>query len=144
MKRDTARAVILTEDKQSVYLLYREKKRNKKHLSYYAIPGGKIEKEETAEEAVIRELKEEFSIDIKLLGYLGENKTDVGIDYHYHAKIISGIPQLGGEEKRNNCKENYYEIRKVSLKELSKEQINILPINISYIEKALKKEYKNF
>lgn len=143
MRRDTARAVILTEDKQAVYLLYRKKKSGKKWLSYYAIPGGKIEKEETAEEAVIREIKEEFTVDIKLLGYLGENKTDYGIDYHFHAEIISGIPQLGGEEKRKNQEENYYEIKIIPLNELSKEQTNILPINISYIEKALKKEYKN-
>ena len=64
------------------------------------------------------------------------------MDYHYHAKIISGTPRLGGEEKEENNENNYYEIRKLALKNLSQEKINILPINISYIEKALKKEYK--
>lgn len=142
MKRDTARAVILTEDEQYVYLLLRRKKKKDKLLTYYAIPGGKIEENETAEDAVKRELKEEFSVEIELLGYLGENKTKNGIDYHYHAKIIKGIPQLGGEEKEQNNENNYYEIKKVSIKELRNSKINILPINITYIGKAIKKDYK--
>ncbi len=144
MRRDTARAIILTEDEQSIYLLYRKKKENNKIITYYAIPGGMIEEDETVEEAVKREIKEEFSVEIELLGYLGSNKTKQGIDYHYHAKIISGIPKLAGEEKENNNENNYYEIRKISLKELNKENINILPINIEYIEKAIKKDYKKF
>ncbi len=142
MRRDTARAIILTEDEKFVYLLYRKKKEKGKLLTYYAIPGGMIENQETVEEAVIREIQEEFSVDIKLLGYLGSNKTNHGIDYHYHAKIVNGTPILGGEEKEQNTEENYYEIKKVPLSDLSKDNINILPINISYIEKALKKEYK--
>ena len=56
MKRDTARAIILTENNNSVYLLYRKRKVDNKFLTYYAIPGGKIEKNETIEEAVKREL----------------------------------------------------------------------------------------
>lgn len=142
MRRDTARAIILTGDEKEIYLLYRGKRKGKNKSIYYAIPGGKIEENETPEQAVIREIKEEFMVDIKLLGYLGENKTENGIDYHYHAKIISGIPKLGGEEKEENNVDNYYEIRKVVLKNLSKDKINILPVNISYIEKAIKKEYK--
>ena len=142
MKRDTARAIILTEEEKEIYLLYRKKKENNKIISYYAIPGGMIEENETVEDAVKREIKEEFSVEIELLGYLGSNKTKHGIDYHYHAKIISGIPKLGGEEKENNNEDNYYEIRKVTLKDLNKENMNILPINIEYIEKALKKDYK--
>ena len=142
MKRDTSRAIIFSEDEESIYLLYREKRKNNKIIKYFAIPGGKIEKGETIEQAVIREIKEEFQADIKLLGYLGENKTKQGIDYHFQAQIIKGVPKLGGEEKTKNNPNNYYEIRKVLLKDLTKEHINILPINLSYIEKALKKEYK--
>ena len=76
------------------------------------------------------------------MGYLGKNVTEKGIDYHFHAQIMKGVPKLGGEEKIKNNPNNYYEIRKVLLKDLTKEHINILPINLSYIEKALKKEYK--
>ena len=144
MKRDTARAIILTEDNSAVWLMYRRRKENGEIKTYYAIPGGKVEENETIEEAVKRELQEEFSVRIKLLGYLGGNKTKNGIDYHFHAKIIEGIPKLGGEEKERNNSDNYYEVRKVKLQDLNKEGISILPINISYIEKAQKKEYENF
>ena len=99
MKRDTARAIILTEDEKEIYLLYRKKKENNKIITYYAIPGGMIEENETVEDAVKREIKEEFSVEIELLGYLGLNKTKQGIDYHYHAKIVSGIPKIGRKEK---------------------------------------------
>ncbi len=142
MRRDTARAIILSDDEKYVYLLYRRKKRKNKVITYYAIPGGMIEENETVEEAVIREVKEEFSVEIKLLGYLGKNKTRNGIDYHYHAQIVKGKPTLGGEEKEQNSEDNYYEIRKVLLKDLQESNISILPINQSYIEKAIKKEYE--
>ena len=42
MKRDTARAIILTEDEKEIYLLYRKKKENSKIITYYAISGGMI------------------------------------------------------------------------------------------------------
>ena len=70
MRRDTARAIILTEDEQSIYLLYRKKKENNKIITYYAIPGGMIEEDETVEEAVKREIKEELNKEIEITGYI--------------------------------------------------------------------------
>ena len=41
------------------------KRPNKKHLSgYWEFPGGKVEKNETPERAIIREVKEELNVDI--------------------------------------------------------------------------------
>ena len=41
------------------------KRPEKKHLSgYWEFPGGKVEKNETPENAVIREVKEELNVDI--------------------------------------------------------------------------------
>ena len=41
------------------------KRPNKKHLSgYWEFPGGKVEKNETPENAIIREVKEELDVDI--------------------------------------------------------------------------------
>lgn len=45
-----------------------------KHLAgYWEFPGGKIEANENAEQCLLRELKEEFSIEVRLDMYIGES-----------------------------------------------------------------------
>ncbi len=41
------------------------------HKGYWEFPGGKYEKDETGENAIIREIKEEFEVDIKVKEMLG-------------------------------------------------------------------------
>ena len=53
----TATALIIKENK----LLVLKKKKN---TSHYILPGGKINKDETSEDALLRELKEELNISI--------------------------------------------------------------------------------
>lgn len=134
MKRVASRAIIF--DKDSVYLFLRRKN----GLEYFAVPGGAVEKDETIKDAVIREIKEEFSVDIKILGYLGMMEDDQNIQYLFHCEIVSGLAVLGGEEKIINSENNYYEIRKVNIKDI--EKINLYEENRSFIRQALKKEYK--
>lgn len=59
-------------------------KRNQKKSQggLWEFPGGKIEKHETREEALIREINEEFDARIKIDKYLGENI------HHYPEKDI--------------------------------------------------------
>lgn len=57
------------------------------HADYYYLPGGRVQFNETAESAVLRELKEELEIDAKILRplYFNQNffNEDVlKIDYH--------------------------------------------------------------
>ena len=51
----------------------------------WEFPGGKVEKKESYEEALVREIKEEFNADILVEEYLGENL------YHYPEKNIKLI-----------------------------------------------------
>ena len=61
----------------------------------WEFPGGKIEDTETAEECLIREIKEELNIEIKITGSLSPN------DHQYPDKLIRLIPfickKTGGE-----------------------------------------------
>jgi 8-oxo-dGTP diphosphatase len=52
----------------------------------WEFPGGKIEENETAEECLIREIKEELNIEIEITGSLRPN------DHRYPDKLIRLIP----------------------------------------------------
>lgn len=104
---------IIIED-NCVYLFFRRKILEDGTIKeYYAIPGGGIELGETKEEAVICELKEEFTVDVEIIKYLGCNKEEN--EHFFHCRIINGTPKLGGEELERMNEKNYYEIRKVSI-----------------------------
>lgn len=137
-KRTTSRGIIIEDD--SVYLLYRRKKSKDGTIKeYYAIPGGGVEKGETNEEAVLRELNEELSIKAKILGYLGyiDEATN---SFFYHCEKTDGEYKLGGEELEHNNPDNYYEIRKIQLNEL--ENIKLFKYNLDLIIKAKNKIYQ--
>ena len=61
--------VIYKEDK----FLIAQRKLKKAQGGFWEFPGGKLEKNETYEDALKREIKEEFNADIKVDKYIGEN-----------------------------------------------------------------------
>lgn len=113
--KKTVRAIIIKDDKLLVF--FRRKLKEGKHITYYAIPGGHVENDETNEETVIRELKEEMNVDIEIISYLGELEAYNQIEYYYHAKIVDGELRFGGEELERNSDDNYYEIRWITIDE---------------------------
>ena len=87
-------AVIINKNKE---ILCCQRPNNKKIGLFYEFPGGKVEKGESKEEAIIREIKEELLVDIKPLKYIGTirhtyNETDpFSINLSaYISKIING------------------------------------------------------
>lgn len=116
-KRVSARGIIIDGD--NVYLIFRRRIREDEGVKeYYVIPGGGVEQEENLEEAVKRELKEEFSVDVDIIGYLGVDEGNDSIAHFFSCKILRGIPKLGGEELKRCCRENFYEIRKIKITDL--------------------------
>ena len=73
--------IIYKDDK----FLIAQRNLKKSQGGLWEFPGGKIEKNETGEEALIREIKEEFNADIKVDTYIGENL------HHYPEKDIKLI-----------------------------------------------------
>ena len=122
----TVRAVIIEDNKLLVF--FRRKLVNNKMITYYALPGGHLEENEILEETVIRELKEEMNVDIKILDYLGMIKVDGVLEYYYNAKIVGGNIEFGGEELERCNENNYYEIRWLKLDELDNSGIRALEL----------------
>ena len=68
---------------------------------YWALPGGRMDEGETPEEAVVREIKEETGLTVKIVEKIGEydeRGTQGGIEYDYHATCFHVSP-LKGEIK---------------------------------------------
>lgn len=81
--------------------------RNKEYQEYYTFPGGHLEEGETLEEGVIREIKEEFGIDVKVIKKLYELENDKlnMKEYFFLCEYIKGEFGTGdGEEFSNNPK----------------------------------------
>ena len=135
-KRVSSRGIIIEDGK--VYAMFRRRIKDDGTIKeYYVIPGGGINENETLEENVIREMKEEFSVDVKIKGYLGKDESDETIAHFFSCSIINGTPKLGGEELERCTEQNYYEIRKVAIEDLDK--VDILSTNM--IMKASEEEY---
>lgn len=89
MKWNRASAVIIHDDK--LLVIYRQAGGR----TYYALPGGRIEKGETFIETIKRELIEETSLDTKLDRQIYQLDAENGFsEYTFLAHYISGEPEL--------------------------------------------------
>ena len=107
MKRVSVRGLVLKDNELAV--IFRRKIKGEKVEEYYAIPGGGVEENETLEEALIRELKEELNIEVNVKDLVFKIEQEDRIEYFYNCEYLSGTFELNGEEIERNCKENYYE-----------------------------------
>lgn len=77
-----------------------------KNEGYYSIPGGGVDNEETYEEAIVRECKEEVGCDVEIVKYMGttleyrKRNNLLNESWGYVVKIIGGkgLPILVGDE----------------------------------------------
>lgn len=81
-------------EKDGKYLIARRSTGSQDVLGKWEFPGGKVEKDETEENAIEREIKEEFEMDIKAIKFLTNNVCEYPtktIDLRlYECKHISG------------------------------------------------------
>lgn len=116
-KRVSSRGIIIEED--SVYLMFRRKINDKgEKKEYYVVPGGGKKEGETLEENIIRELKEEFNVDIKINEFIGMDENEESIANFFKCEIVKGKPILGSEELERCSDKNYYEPRLVPISDL--------------------------
>jgi len=138
MKQARSRAIIISGNK--ILLV----KRTINERIYWACPGGQIEKGESKEEALIREVKEETGLDIKvgdLLANLPCQKPEFAgqIEYFYLADVVGGKLGTGtGPELTPNSKyPGKYKFKWYDLADLSK--LNLQPPEI---KKLILAKYK--
>ncbi len=115
-------------EKDGRFLIAKRKKG--KHLEgKWEFPGGKIEKQETPEMCLVRELEEEFGITAEIADFVAESIFNYGDRtirlLGYHAKYISGEFRLNAHD----------EIRWISLSEFNK--FDFAEADIPLIEKIL-------
>ena len=118
-KRISSRGIIIDDD--YVYVMFRRRiKEDGSVKEYYVIPGGGIDENETLEENVKRDIREEFSVEVNILDFLGSDESDDSIANFFACEIIEGTPKLGGEELNRCTEDNYYEIRKIRISDIDK------------------------
>jgi len=100
MPRNRAVAVVIHENK--LLVMYRK---NNKDGEFYVFPGGGVEQGETNEQATIREIDEEASIEIKIDRLLYELHHGNGdIHYFFLCTYVGGTPaiRIGTNEHAEN------------------------------------------
>ena len=123
--------------KDQIVLIHRIKTKDDGTIrDYYVIPGGKIEENESHEEALRREIKEELGIEIEIKDLcleLDDRDYNDSFQYFYECEFESG--KLGsGDGPEFHDKENYkgvFEVVLVDKMEIS--TLNLVPEKIKEI-----------
>ena len=131
----SVRGIVNYNDK--IVLIHRIKTKDDGTVrDYYVTPGGKIEENESHEEALRREIKEELGIEIEMKDLcleLDDRDYNDSFQYFYECEFESG--ELGsGDGPEFHDKENYkgvFEVVLVDKKEISK--LNLVPEKIKEI-----------
>ena len=118
-----AAAVIIQNDQ--ILLMHRQNNGRE----YYVFPGGGVENGESPDQAVVRELQEEFTINIlpekELFQIINTAYGKTREEHYFLVNNFTGTPELGGEEKERMDENNQYEPAWISLSEL--EELPLFP-----------------
>jgi 8-oxo-dGTP diphosphatase len=85
--------IVLSANKESVLLIER------RDVPIWTLPGGGIEANESPEQAVIREFKEETGYDVSVLRKIGEYKFPKKIQHVFECYILGGVASSSNESK---------------------------------------------
>ncbi len=97
---------LIINDKNETLLLKRGAK-SRNQAGFWSKPGGTVEFGEKIEDAIKREIKEEFGVDIELIKFLGftnhiiKEENQHWLSVSYLARIIKGEPKNMEPEKHD-------------------------------------------
>ena len=87
-------SIVFVNDKNQVLLFLRDDKPDIPYPNMWDVPGGHIEPDETPEECIIREMKEEMDIDLKDFQFFCDKKFDDRVEYTYWKKANLNINEI--------------------------------------------------
>jgi len=144
-KHFTASALIIDEDNR-VLLLHHKK------LGVWLYPGGHVEKNETPDQAVLREVKEETGLEVEIIGERDQSLADIDVDVsvlyvpyvvlceligdHYHNDIVYLCKISGNDRDIKYNKDEATDINFFDLEGLN--DIELFPNFRRLLEKVLK------
>ncbi len=140
MKRIRAVAIIVNNGK----ILVMHRINNEKE--YHVFPGGGVESGETIKQAVLREVQEETSLEVKIEKLLYHHIYDDNTEHFFYlCRYVSGEPKLGDGNEARDMKEsnaNFYNPVWYEIKELS--QLLLYPLEIrDWFTEDIKTNFKN-
>lgn len=116
----TRASAIIIQDNQ--ILLIHRKREGKE---YWITPGGTVEDDETPEQAVMREVKEETSLTATVIAQSFTFEADDRTQLHFICSVDSKNVMLGGPEALKNNPSNWYRPEWVPLDQIK--YINMVP-----------------
>ncbi len=82
-----------------LYLIAQRGRDDEHHPLRWEFPGGKVRDNESGEECIVRELKEELDIDVQVKEFYGEYKEEELTGLYYIVKLVSGVITLNEHEQ---------------------------------------------
>lgn len=116
MARTNIRVSAIILKNNQILLMHRKKGGEE----YWVFPGGGVEDTETAEEGIIREVKEETNMDVLKceLAFMSYNEASKKDEPFYLCEVTDGKPEIIGEEKEKNSPENWYQLEWIDINKI--------------------------
>jgi 8-oxo-dGTP diphosphatase len=102
-------------------------------IGFWALPGGRMDPGETIEQTVVREVKEETGLDVKIVKVVGEYKEKgvrEDIDYEYYPTCFVVEP-IGGELKKQDSE----------IQEMKLFSLDALPKPLAFVHEKMLEDY---
>lgn len=126
MRTNKRVSAVVTKDNK-ILLIHRRKEGDE----YWVVPGGGVEEGETLEQGLVREVKEETSLDIKKYSLIATFKENEIEHYFYKCELSEGEPVLGGPEAKANSDHNWFNPEWVNIEQLS--DLDLYPNHLKQI-----------
>jgi ADP-ribose pyrophosphatase YjhB (NUDIX family) len=125
LDRDRACGIIIQDGK--VLLIHRIRK----DREYRVLPGGSVETDETIEEGLNREMREELGIEVKEKRFLFKIENAGRFEHYFIITTYQGeIKEIGGPEKEHMNDENQYIFEWIALSNIS-DVPNLYPLGVA-------------